>query len=82
MFGIFSPHSSNERTMMVGKAINRQNYSQLPNEIVVFFRTSSLLMLLWCNEAFGASEAEDQLTASSLISHPALFEEIYTRCGD
>lgn len=39
-------------------------------------------MLLWCNEAFGASEAEDQLTASSLISHPALFEEIYTRCED
>lgn len=38
-------------------------------------------MLLWCNEAFGASEAEDQLTASSLISHPALFEEIHSLWG-
>lgn len=39
-------------------------------------------MLSWCNEAMGANEAEDFLTASSPISHPALFEEPSTRCGD
>lgn len=47
-----------------------------------FFQDLKFIDALVVNEAFGASEAEDQLTASSLISHPALFEEIYTRCGD
>lgn len=37
-------------------------------------------MLCWCNEAFGANEAEDMLTTSNLINCPTLFEDT-THCS-
>lgn len=40
-----------------------------------FFLATLGSLLFWYNEAICANEAEDLLTANSLISHPALFEE-------
>lgn len=51
------------------KAINRDKNTPHFQMWLCFSRSSRSLMFSWCNEATGANEDEDLLTASSPISH-------------